>query len=62
MSKIKADPEAWKRVIESMLDEKDYQFASETLEGIWETIDNTGRVTSGQINAVQNIRRSVDRI
>lgn len=62
MSRIKADPEAWKRVIESMLDEKDYQFASETLEGIWETIDNSGKITSNQINAIQNIRRSADRI
>lgn len=55
---VNANPEAWKRVIEKMLQSGDYEFARDTLTGIWEYIDVSERVTSKQINAIQNIRRS----
>lgn len=61
-SKVKADPDAWIRVCDRMLSSKDYDFARDTLEGIADWISEHGRVTSKQINAIQNIRRSADRL
>lgn len=57
-SRVKADPDAWIRVIDRMLGEPEYEFARETLEGIREWVEEEARITAKQINAIQNIRRS----
>lgn len=46
------------RLIEQMLDERQYQFASDTLRGIYESIETNGYITEGQMRAVENINNS----
>lgn len=41
--------------IEELLDTGDYDWARETLEGIYKTVEDSERVTPGQITAVDNI-------
>ena len=48
--------------ISEMLDKSIYAFAERTLEGIMETIDRTGHMTDNQRTAVNNIRKSKERI
>ena len=55
---VVAKRDAWIRLIDQMLGEPEYEFATETLEGIRADIEGKNRITSGQINAIQNIRRS----
>mgnify|MGYP001591666977 CR=1 FL=1 len=45
--------------IESMLEDDRYRFASETLEGIHEWVENNEYCTDGQKEAVENIKGSV---
>lgn len=46
--------------ISELLGDRRFNFAHETLSGIWETVERTLRVTPGQYTAVRNIRRSVE--
>lgn len=41
--------------IEDLLETGDYDWARETLEGIYKTVEDTERVTPGQVTAVDNI-------
>lgn len=50
------DPQSWLKLIEDMVDSGEFDWAEETLLGIGETIENSGRVTPGQIEAIENIR------
>ena len=43
------------RRIEDLQNSGDYDWASDTLEGIHETVENTGTVTEAQQRAVDNI-------
>lgn len=51
------DPQAWLATIDEMVESEEYQYAEETLLGIGERIEETGRVTSGQIEAITNIQQ-----
>ncbi len=46
---------AW---IEELQNSGDYHWASDTLEGIYTTVENSGRVTRRQEEAVRNIEES----
>lgn len=51
---------AWEDAVESieeMLDDKDFEFASETLEGILNWVKEKEHITTGQETAIANIRR-----
>lgn len=52
------DPQQWLRTIENMLDSGNYFYAEDTLEGIFETIEDSGRITSRQIQAITNIQQN----
>jgi hypothetical protein len=45
--------------LSSMLDNRRYRFAGDTIEGIYTTVDHAGYVTAGQRKAINNIRRGV---
>jgi hypothetical protein len=47
--------------IEDLQNDDRYGFAADTLEGIHTTVENSGRVTIGQRQAIDNIRESVER-
>lgn len=57
-ARVKADPKAWLRLCNDMLEETDFEFAWETIEGIRDWIEENDLVTGKQINALQNIRRA----
>lgn len=44
--------------IDDMLQEGRYEWAADTLSGIMETVEKTGRATEGQIRAVDNIENA----
>jgi hypothetical protein len=44
--------------LSNMLDSKEFGFAVDTLEGIYETVEKNGFVSAGQQRAVNNIRTS----
>lgn len=44
--------------IDRMLDDPDYEFAKQTLEGIRDRIKTGGHVTAKQIKAIMNIKQS----
>lgn len=44
--------------IEAMLDESRYEFAEETLGGIYDTIQDMGHCSPGQKKAIENIKNS----
>lgn len=46
--------------LSDLLADRRYNFANETLSGIWDSVEGTLRVTEGQRQAVANIRRSVE--
>ena len=46
--------------VAELLGDARYNFATETLSGVWNTVERTGRVTPGQYTAVGNIRRGVE--
>lgn len=52
------DPEQWLRLIEDMVDSGHYDWAEDTLLDIGETIEESGRVWSGQIEAITNIQNA----
>ena len=58
---MKLDPQFFLNRIEQMLTEsqKQYEWATETLTGIRETIRKENRVTEKQRDAIMNIKRSV---
>lgn len=45
--------------LSELLGDTRYNFANETLSGIFESVERTGHVTPGQYTAVRNIRTSV---
>ena len=49
----------WEAVISDMLDDEDYGFAGDTLEGIKEWIIEHNHVTPKQITAILNIEESI---
>ena len=53
---------AWEEVVEEiqgMLEEEEFEFASDTLEGIKDWIQENEHCTEAQKDAVQNIKESV---
>lgn len=55
------DAEAFLTRINDMLAGGDADWASETLEGIAETVERTGVVTPGQRTAIENIEDAITR-
>lgn len=47
--------------IQDILNTGKARWASETLEGIYETIQKTGRVSEGQRRAIDNIREQAEK-
>lgn len=43
--------------LSNMQEQRRYAFASDTIEGIYTTVDHSGYVTAGQRRAINNIRR-----
>jgi len=46
--------------IDEMLSDPDYDFAEDTLRGIYEWVEENEHITERQISAVSNIRSSVE--
>lgn len=46
--------------VNDMLDDERYNFANETLDSIYSWVDKNDHVTEKQIEAVENIRASVE--
>jgi hypothetical protein len=59
MEKIKPNPSSWKRLLQEMIDDKDFEFAYEFLTDVLNYIEANGRITDKQTAAVLKIRRSV---
>ena len=51
--------ERWESVLETMLDDDDYGFAGDTLEGIKGWVTEHQHVTPKQIEAIRNIEESI---
>ncbi len=49
------DPSAFLARLEDLRVDSDYDWASDTIEGIYTTITESGRVTAGQLRAIDNI-------
>ncbi len=49
------DPGAFLARLEDLRADTDYDWASETLDGIYTTVTERGRVTAGQLRAIENI-------
>lgn len=47
--------------LEALIETPSVQYARETLEGIYETVTTTGRVTKRQLRSVNNIEAGGDR-
>ena len=47
--------------IEEMLEDENYEFASDTLEGIRDWIEENNHITENQQMAIENISNSLDR-
>lgn len=58
MSKIKANPEAWMRTLDDMIESGEYVWAEETLKGIRDYVKENELITAKQTKAILNIRRS----
>lgn len=52
-----ADASLFTTLIEEMLNDGSYNWADDTLTGIYETVLGSGKVTPGQRRAVENIRQ-----
>ena len=55
----KKDYEDYLEKINEMLDQEEYEFATETLEGILEWVEQNNHITEDQIAAIENIEKSV---
>ncbi len=53
------DPDGFLAMIEMMREQREYDFADDTLRGIYDTVEKTKIVTEGQHRAVLKIRHSV---
>jgi len=51
--------EAWERILDEMIESGEFVWAEETLTGIRDTIIEKKDVTKNQMQAIHNIRRSV---
>ncbi len=49
------DPSAFLARLEDLTHDEDFRWAADTLEGIYETVCRTDRVTAGQLRAIDNI-------
>jgi len=47
--------------IEDLLSSEDYDWASDTLEGIYNTVEQRGFVTDAQRTAIENIAEAAER-
>jgi hypothetical protein len=52
-------PRGFLAMIEMMREHHRYDFADDTLRGIYDSVEAKGYVTEGQLSAVRNIRHSV---
>ncbi len=50
----------WLRQIDSIVNKKEVAYAKDTLLGIRNVIQNTGKVTDNQIQAIKNIIWGID--
>ena len=49
------DPSEFLSRLEDLRDDSDYDWASDTIEGIYTTVTESERVTAGQLRAIDNI-------
>jgi len=47
------------QALAEMQDQRKYTFASDTIEGIYTTVEHSGYVSAGQRRAINNIRKSM---
>lgn len=63
-NKVKREKEPeWVRyrdMIEEMIDSGDFDWAEDTLEGIYDWVDDHQHITDGQMLAIDNIASKVD--
>lgn len=48
--------EKWLKIISDMSTDPAYEYASDTLDGIYDNVADEGRITDAQIQAVENIK------
>ena len=53
------DPSDFLVRLEELRDDLDYDWAADTIEGIYMTVTATGRVSQGQLRAIDNITAAV---
>ena len=49
------DPSGFLSRLEDLANDENFRWAADTIEGIHETVTASGRVTSGQLRAIDNI-------
>jgi hypothetical protein len=54
------DPFDFLTRLEDLRADTDYEWASDTIEGIYTTVTESGRVTDGQLRAIDNIEDAVE--
>ena len=59
MAPIRPDPQTWLRIVNRMIDNKDYEFALDYLTDVRDQILDKDFITNRQTEAVLNIRRSI---
>ena len=55
------DPFAFLTRLEDLRADSEYDWASDTIEGIYTTVTESGRVTEGQLRAIDNIEEGARR-
>ncbi len=53
------DPFEFLARLEDLEGDGDYSWAWDTITGIYDTVERTGRVTAGQLRAIDNIQASI---
>ncbi len=51
-----SEADEWRDRIMNMLDDEDYEYATDTLNGILEWVENNGSITDKQKQAIENIQ------
>lgn len=59
-TKVQPDPDKWIKKLDRMLKDSDYSWAWDYLERVRDWIAEHGRVTTGQMEAINNIKRGGD--
>lgn len=58
-TKVKADPDAWLRILDGMIESGEHLTTEVTLTDIRDQVEETQSITGKQMKRIQEIRRSV---